>query len=98
MHIAMTAILLFAAALGHVAIAVWLFNRLHALGWPRPLVKSLEKFLLLVAWIVLIFIAASFLIRISIGFGQSVLSGYIGFCCLASALIVPLWLIPKLLE
>jgi predicted MPP superfamily phosphohydrolase len=98
MHIATTAISLFAAGLGHVAITVWLFNRLHAVGWPRPLVKSLEKALLLVALAVLFLITTSLLGRGSTGIGHSILSAYITLCWLGSVLIIPLWLIPKLLE
>ena len=35
MNIATSAILTVAALLGHLAITVWLFNRLHALGWTH---------------------------------------------------------------
>jgi predicted MPP superfamily phosphohydrolase len=41
------------AIIGHFAIAVFLYNRLHAKAWPRKLVKSLEKGLLLFAAAVL---------------------------------------------
>ncbi|HEY2412553.1 MAG TPA: metallophosphoesterase [Pirellulaceae bacterium] len=103
MHIATTAISLSAACIGHFAICVWLFNRLHALGWPRPLVKSLEKALLLVALVVLFLtmlfpIVTSPLGRSAIGIGHSLLSVYVTLCWLACLLIIPLWLIPKLLE
>jgi len=32
------------AVTGHVAICVFLNNRLHAQGWPRPIIKSLSAF------------------------------------------------------
>jgi predicted MPP superfamily phosphohydrolase len=98
MHIATTAISLTAACLGHFAITVWLFNRLHALGWPRPLVKSLEKVLLVVALGVLFVLIALPLRRNSFEVGHSLLSVYVFLCWLASILIIPFWLIPKLLE
>ena len=31
------------AFVGHFSIAVWLFNRLHAVALPRPAIKWLEK-------------------------------------------------------
>jgi predicted MPP superfamily phosphohydrolase len=98
MHVAMTAITLLAACLGHVAITVWLFNRLHALGWPRPLVKSLEKALLLVAIILLYLITTSPLGHGATVIRNSFLGGYVALCWLSSVLIIPLWLVPKLLE
>jgi predicted MPP superfamily phosphohydrolase len=98
MHLPMTVISLSAACVGHVALAVWLFNRLHALGWPRPLVKSLEKALLLVALVVLFLIITSPLGHSTIGRGHSLLSGYQALCWLASVLVIPLWILPKLLE
>jgi len=96
MNVATMAIFTLAALVGHFAITVWLFNRLHALGWPRRVVKALEKLLLLTAVVVLgclclvgwalpTFLSAFF-------FGYSIL------CCLAAAGAIPLWLIPKLLE
>lgn len=96
-----------AAAIGHFAIAVWLFNRLHAVALPRPAIKLLEKLLLAAAASVL----AVFLVR-RLVFGQSLvllpghwssvwqplLSGYVSGCWLAAAMTVPCWLVPKLWE
>src|SRR5262245_42072140 len=95
-----------AAAVGHFAIAVWLFNRLHAVAWPRPTIKFLEKLLLLVAASVLAF----FLVRSSLGWplffgpgavqtiGRGVLTAYVSACWLSALMTIPLWLIPKLRE
>src|SRR4051794_35508317 len=98
MHIATIAILLSVACLGHVAITVWLFNRLHALGWPRPLVKSLEKALLFISLITLLVILVLMPGSSTAAIGHSLLESYLAVCWFASALIIPRWLIPKLLE
>jgi predicted MPP superfamily phosphohydrolase len=90
--------LLAAACLGHVAVTVWLFNRLHAIGWPRSLVKSLEKILLLVALVVLALIVTSPLRASASGVGHFLVSGYSAVCWFAAVMALPLWLIPKLLE
>ena len=37
------AALALAAFLGHFSLAVWLFNRLHAIPWPVRLIKVLDK-------------------------------------------------------
>src|SRR5262245_51958274 len=97
----------FAAFLGHFAIAVWLFNRLHAVGWPRPAIKVLEKVLLAVAALV----SAGFLFRwLVLGHGllppdtgrkpfdHALLLTYAVVCWTAAALSLPAWLIPKLSE
>src|SRR5437879_2572362 len=90
MHLATNAILIPVALLGHFAITVWLFNRLHALGWPRRIVKTLEKLLLLAALVV-----AGCLCFAKHNTG---LSTYTAFCYLAALTAVPYWLIPNLLE
>ncbi len=82
-----------AALLGHFSITVWLFNRLHALGWPRPIVKSLEKVLVLVA--VSSFFAAA--VWMAVSRRDSAMSLYLGVTWAAAVIDVPLWLIPKLL-
>jgi predicted MPP superfamily phosphohydrolase len=88
-------LLTFSALVGHVAITVWLFNRLHALGWPRPVVKTLEKLLLLTAIVVLAFLCAG---RALPTFLASLVFAYSILCSLAALATIPLWLIPKLLE
>ena len=98
MNFATTAILLSAASLGHFAITVWLFNRLHAIGGPRRLIKVLEKVLLAIAPIVLLLIVASAPWRGAAGLGSLFLSFYVAICFLAAVLIIPLWLVPKLME
>jgi len=97
---------LLAAAAGHFAIAVWLFNRLHAVAWPRPVIKFLEKLLLVVAASVL----ALFVLRSLLGrplffgpgalrtVGQGILTAYVAACWLAALMAIPLWLVPKLRE
>jgi uncharacterized protein len=95
------------AAIGHFAIAVWLFNRLHAVALPRPAIKFLEKLLLVVAASVLgLFLFRSVVLNQPLfvapsdsrGFGQLILSGYVAACWLAALMIIPLWLVPKLRE
>jgi len=90
MNIVTSAVFTLAALVGHFAITVWLFNRLHAIGWPRRLVKSLEK-LLLVA-------AVTMLVWLCLAPQNTVWTIYATFCCLALVASIPYWLIPKLLE
>lgn len=96
----------FAAFLGHFAIAVWLFNRLHAVGWPRPAVKVLEKLLLAAAALVCIVFVFRWLV---LGFGLLPDTGrqpldyalwltYAVVCWTAAVASLPAWLIPKFLE
>lgn len=102
--------LLIAAFLGHFAIAVWLFNRLHTLPWPRSAIKLAERAILLAAVGVPVVYAGRLLIT---GVGllpQEFLSAgsltaaeiawliYPALCSLALLAVLPLWLIPKLLE
>src|SRR4051812_29931481 len=94
------------AFVGHFSIAVWLFNRLHAVALPRPAIKWLEKLLLLVATGVV----CGFLFRwVIAGRALFEVSGsrsvadllwdiYGGTCCAMAGLVVPCWLIPKLRE
>jgi uncharacterized protein len=83
-------LLTLAAPAGHVAITVWLFNRLHALGWPRRIVKSLEKLLLIAALTVLLWLCFAS--------HNTAWAAYALLCCLALVIAIPFWLIPKLLE
>jgi predicted MPP superfamily phosphohydrolase len=94
-----------AAAVGHFSIAVWLFNRLHAVSWPRPLMKGLERLLLFAAAaIVVLYVAwrihhGPLLVR---GASAAVIDrlwlGYAVVACGAAIAAIPLWLVPKLLE
>jgi predicted MPP superfamily phosphohydrolase len=91
--------LAFAAFLGHFSIAVWLFNRLHAVALPRRVIKLLEKLLLSVAAAIVIV----FLVRWAItGYGLFDSGpwwlGYAAFCWLVALAAIPNWLIPKLRE
>src|SRR5262245_41764426 len=90
MNIATSVLLTLAACLGHFAITVWLFNRLHALGWRRKVITTLEKLLLLLAVSVLAWL----------GFAphDAVWWTYAAGCWLALLAAIPNWLIPKLLE
>ena len=47
MHFVLELLLAAIAFVGHFALAVWLFNRLHALPWPVRLIKTLDKFIVL---------------------------------------------------
>jgi predicted MPP superfamily phosphohydrolase len=89
-----------AAFLGHFALAVWIFNRLHATAWPRRVIKLLEKLLLAAA---AIFLFLWILHSLTVGFiGDWSLAdpwlAYAAVCWVAALLAVPLWLVPKLLE
>ena len=94
------------AFLGHFSLAVWLFNRLHAFPLPRPLLKLIERLLLLTAASVLVAYAVRWWqVRPEI-WPQRVLDSsglvdpwllYLAVAWLASVLVVPLWLLPKLL-
>ncbi|MEX2174055.1 MAG: metallophosphoesterase [Pirellulaceae bacterium] len=84
-----------AAAVGHFSLAVWLYNRLHSVAWPVRTIKVLERAILLIAAIVL----AAGMVRFiwMCGFdlpwaGQV----YLLVCWICAALVLPLWLVPKL--
>jgi hypothetical protein len=93
------------ALAGHVAIFVFVFNRVHAMSWRRKLVKTLEK-----AWIAaalalffaLLVAGATGTLRghaaFSGGAAASLLRLYAWACWVALALAVPYWLLPKLRE
>jgi predicted MPP superfamily phosphohydrolase len=92
-------LLALAAFLGHFSLAVWLYNRLHALAGPLWLLKLLERLVLLTAAAVMV-----------VYLGRSLWTGniapptsgaglaYAALCWMTAALVVPLWLIPKLRE
>jgi uncharacterized protein len=95
-----------AACSGHFSIAVWLFNRLHAIAMPRRLLKTLERLLLLVAaGVVGAFVTHWLLTREGFFCGVASRSlagyfwlGYAAFAWLAAVAAIPLWLVPKLRE
>jgi hypothetical protein len=62
--------LLVAALVGQFAITVWLFNRLHAVAMPRPLLKWLEKLILLASATLAVVVALRWLTQ-----GQSLRCG-----------------------
>src|SRR5689334_17948565 len=90
MHPLAVALLRAAALVGHTAVSVWLFNRLHAIGRPRRVVKTLEKLLLLAAALALIWLC--------IGPLNIAAMAYVVLCCLALLAAIPYWLMPKLAE
>jgi predicted MPP superfamily phosphohydrolase len=103
MHSAIENSLAAAAFVGHFSIAVWLFNRLHATGWPRKVVKTLEKALLLVALILIVGLADWIVLGRFDPFDSAGLASakglwlcYAILCWSAAAAAVPCWLIPKL--
>lgn len=88
-----------AAFLGHFALAVWFYNRLHALAGPVHVLKLLERLVLLVAAAVL----GAYLGRVLWTGSLALPASGIGYaytlaCWIVAALILPLWLLPKLLE
>lgn len=100
-------LLCLAAFLGHFAIAVWLFNRLHAVAFPRPVIKVLEKVLLAMAALVCIAFAARCLVTGHGLFTPAALPrladhaawlSYAVVCWTALAATFPMWLVPKLTE
>lgn len=96
--------LLSVALIGHFAITVWLFNRLHALAMPRTLLKALERSLLLVSAALLLLVVASWWrwgsgprwISQPASFGELLWTAYSVATWLAAAVSVPIWLLPKL--
>jgi uncharacterized protein len=98
MELARELVLTGAAFIGHLAIAVWLFNRLHAVAWPRRLIKTLEKALILTAAAVMVLFVVGWTIG---GYGMidpRLWLAYAIVCWLAAAAAIPLWLVPKLRE
>jgi hypothetical protein len=107
MHVALDIALALAAFVGHFALAVWLFNRLHAVPWPMRLIKVLDKLIILAAAAVCLIFALRWLVS-----GEALLPhgseawsaeqilwlGYGVICWFAAALVLPLWLVPKLWE
>lgn len=90
-----------AAFVGHFSIAVWLFNRLHAVAWPRKVIKILEKALLLVAALVVVIFIFLWLVMDRRPFSSASPDLHwlwLAMCWVAAALTLPLWLLPKLRE
>jgi predicted MPP superfamily phosphohydrolase len=92
---------------GHFALAVWLFNRLHAIPLPMRLIKVLDKLIILVAAAVCVLLAARWILTGSAllpsesgpwPMDQAIWLAYATVCWAAAVLALPLWLIPKLKE
>ena len=106
MYPALDAALALAAFLGHFSLAVYIFNRVHARAWPWRFVKVLEKLILvgaatvLLAGIVASIVSGGFVV--SWADGQRIAStpalAYTILCWICAALVLPMWLWPKLLE
>lgn len=92
-------LLALAAFIGHFALAVWIYNRLHALAGPVRFIKSLDRLVIVIAAVIL----GVYLVR-SLWDGSFPAStgglefAYVLACSIVAALVVPLWLVPKLLE
>jgi hypothetical protein len=90
-------LLVLAAFLGHFSLAVWLYNRLHAIAGPVRLMKVLERLVLAGAAAVLGVYLGRALWTGNVAVSQSGLAyAYVLACWIAAALVVPLWLVPKL--
>jgi predicted MPP superfamily phosphohydrolase len=102
------AALALAAFIGHFALAVWLFNRLHALPLPVRLIKVTDKLIVLAAAAV----CCVFLWRWA-ATGHALVPwqsageppadrwlwlGYALLCWAVAIAVLPVWLIPKLRE
>jgi predicted MPP superfamily phosphohydrolase len=93
------------ALLGHFALVVWTFNRLHAQPWPRRWIYGLERLLLLFA----LAVPAVYFLRY-LATGEHLLlaapsaplaSSWLLYPALAWMILlaaIPLWLVPKLRE
>ena len=94
-------LLALAAFLGHFALAVWIYNRLHAIAWPVRVLKWLERSLLTLAAIVLLlWIGRTLWLGRFVGEWSLAdpWTAYSIVCWPIAALIIPLWLVPKLRE
>lgn len=98
--------LLLAEMLGHFAMTVWLFNRLHALAMPRPRMKALERLLLLLSGALVLIVVSRWLLSDGspwpatgdLSFASLALRLYAVVTCLAAIAVLPCWLVPKLRE
>lgn len=101
MSLLLDLLLAIVAFLGHFALAVWLFNRLHAVPWPVQRIKILERLLLLAAAVAAIAFAVHLLLAGGLFFappGWNLWKAYAAISLGMAALAVPLWVIPKLAE
>lgn len=92
------------AFLGHTAICVWFFNRLHAMAWPCRVIRLLERAILLFAAVVLLVYGTRWLATgVCVYAGQPLTTldylwlAYPLACFAAALLAVPNWAVPKLL-
>jgi uncharacterized protein len=92
------------AFVGHTAICVWLFNRLHAMAWPCRVIRRLERGILLFAAVVLMVYGVRWLVAGVCIYGGEPLTTLDAVWliypmgCLAAALAaIPYWAVPKML-
>lgn len=102
------ALLTAAALLGHVALLVWLYNRLHTKAWPPRWVKLLERVILAVGALVAAILLVTGLAQLSL-FSELLslvpaqctqmagwfAAGYRPVTYIAALAVLPFWLIPK---
>src|SRR5687768_2959211 len=93
------------AFIGHTALCVWLFNRLHATAWPCRWIRILERLILAFAAAVLAVYGGRWLVGGTCVYAGGPLAAsdlpwliYPALCGVAAAMAVPLWAIPKLLS
>jgi predicted MPP superfamily phosphohydrolase len=101
MPVLLDILLALAAFLGHFSLAVWIYNRLHSVAWPVRVVKFLDRGVLAVAAVVLAaWTVRSFVLGRFLGSWVPVdpWAVYACICWAAAILVLPLWLVPKLLE
>lgn len=93
------------AFIGHFSLCVWLFNRLHAMPWPRPVIRWLERVILaFAAAVLLVYGLRALTTGVCIWRGNVPVAAeipwlvYPALCGLAAVAVIPFWLIPKLLS
>lgn len=105
---ALQALLTTVALLGHAALVVWLYNRLHTRAWPPRWIKFLERLLLAVGILLAAALVSTELIQLSTfleilapwptEFTAPVrwfVAGYRPAMYLVALAVLPCWLIPK---
>jgi predicted MPP superfamily phosphohydrolase len=92
-------LLALAAFIGHFSLAVWVYNRLHALAGPVRFIKTLERLVIVVAALVLgLYLGRAIWLGSLAAAADGIAFAYVVACWIVAALVVPLWLVPKLLE
>src|ERR1044072_7118917 len=97
----MEALLAVAAFVGHFSMAVWLFNRLHAVALPRKIIKTSEQILVTAAATMSVLFVWRWLATCQTfwpagSFNDIPWLVYVSICWLAWRAAIPLWVVPKL--